>query len=132
VQEGNRGNVRGKEVNKSSRAAHPRKALEGRKPIPQGNALGNGRQKKSARGLDARAKVDGRGAKARGAIPSERSAAPRKSERRPSLKSDLGNKIWAVLHDDGPVGNLTHPEAMELAAKNGGYVTTNDAILNCD
>jgi hypothetical protein len=48
------------------------------------------------------------------------------------LKSDLGKKMWAVLHDDGPTGNLTHEEAKDLAAKTGGYVTTNNAILNCD
>jgi hypothetical protein len=48
-------------------------------------------------------------------------------------KSDLGKKVWAVISDrSGVTGNLTHAQAMKLAAKTGGYVTTNNAILNCD
>jgi hypothetical protein len=39
-------------------------------------------------------------------------------------QSDLGRPIWAVI----TFGDA----AAELARKNGGYVTTQNAILNCD
>jgi len=64
-----------------------------------------------------------------GSVKKAKSKAPRAKR----LKSDLGKKVWAVItHSDGVTGNLTHDAAMKLARKNGGYVTTNEAILNCD
>ena len=47
--------------------------------------------------------------------------------------SDLRRKIWAVINSGVSVqGNLTHAQAVKLAGKTGGYVTTAEAILRCD
>lgn len=94
------------------------KAPKGCKKIAQGDALGTRAPKTSARGLDARAKSKSN---------------PKRRRGRRAPNSVLGKKIWAVITlNEGVTGDLTHAAAMKLAAKNGGYVTTNNAILRCD